>query len=261
MANISEILYKSLIHNASSVTYSGTETSGFEKENLYDYLDFSAFRPQVSATTNLDFTLSEAIPIDRWGIFAKKITSNGSCTVRLYYESSPSTYTLLDTVTDANGSLEVNSFTNTATTVGRNIRIQFEMGAGPYEFRQIMVGPVFQLERGQYAGVNPPTLKQGVVQTNSISVNGALIGSTVKREKVTTRIEQEFLTESWARGAWEPFAGHCTKGRGFFYQWNPAQYPSEVVYCMAQKVDAPENISPTPLMRAGLTAICRQPDE
>lgn len=261
MANQSEILYKSLIHNASNVTYSGTETEGFEKENLTDYLDFSTFRPEVSVVTSLDFTVSEALTINRWSLFIKKEAHLGFLNIRLYYESSPSTYTLLDTVTFASGILETRTFTDTAVAVGRNIRIEFDMGSDTYDIRQIMVGPVFQLERGQYAGVNPPTLRQGVVMNNSISVNGALLGSSVKREKVTTRIDQEFLTESWERGAWEPFAIHASRGRGFFYQWNPTEYPDEVVYCMATKVDTPENISPTPLMKAGLTAICRQPDE
>lgn len=261
MANQSRVLYQNnLAENASSVSYSGTEISGFEKENLTDYLDFSTFKPQVSSTTTLDFTMSSDRSINCVGMFVKKVGSSG-LNIVLQYESSPSTYTTIGTFNDSDGNLTINAFSGVTVLGGRNIRFSITSDSTQYEIRQLFVGSILTLERGQYAGVNPPTLKQGVVQSNSISVNGALIGSTVKREKVTTRIEQEFITESWERSSWELFTTHCTKGKGFFYQWNPTQYPNEVVYCMAQKVDAPENISPTPLMRAGLTAICRQPDE
>ena len=261
MANQSRVLYETnLVEGVSSVAYSGTEISGFEKENAYDYLDFSTFKPQVSATTNLDFTLNADKQISSIGMFIKKVGGSG-LNIILKYESSPSTYTTLGTYNDVDGDLTFNTFGQVTVSSGRKIRLEITSDATQYEIRQIIVGPYLEFQRGQYVGVNPPTMIQGRVLNNSISVNGALIGSTVKREKVTTRIEQEFLTESWARSSWEAFSSRASSGKGFFYQWNPSQYPSEVVYCMAQKVDAPENISPTPLMRAGLTAICRQPDE
>lgn len=261
MANQSIVLYENnIVEGVSSVAYSGTEISGFEKENAYDYLDFSTFKPQVSATTNLDFTMSGNQTVNSVGMFIKKVGGSG-LNIVLQYESSPSTYTTLGTYNDVDGDLTINSFSQVTVSGGRNIRFAITSDATQYEIRQLFVGPVLTFQRGQYVGVNPPTMRQGTILNNSISVNGALIGSTVKREKITTRIEQEFLTESWARSSWEAFSNRASSGKGFFYQWNPTQYPSEVVYCMAQKVDAPENISPTPLMKAGLTAICRQPDE
>lgn len=261
MANQSVVLYENnLTEGVSSVAYSGTEISGFEKENAYDYLDFSTFKPQVSATTNLDFTMGGSQTINSIGMFIKKVGGSG-LNIVLQYESSPSTYTTLGTYNDVDGDLTFNTFGQVTVSSGRKIRLEITSDATQYEIRQLFVGPRLLFQRGQYVGVNPPTMRQGTILNNSISVNGALIGSTVKREKITTRIEQEFLTESWARANWEQFSERASKGKGFFYQWNPTDYPDEVVYCMAQKVDAPENISPTPLMRAGLTAICRQPDE
>ncbi|GAG07764.1 unnamed protein product, partial [marine sediment metagenome] len=59
MANLSQVVYENnLVFGVDSVSYSGTEVDGFNYQNLYDYKDFSTFKPEVSATTTLDFTLS-----------------------------------------------------------------------------------------------------------------------------------------------------------------------------------------------------------
>jgi hypothetical protein len=262
--NLARVLYDNpLKQSGVTVAYSGTETEGFNKENAYDYKDYSTFAPQVSTTTNLDFTLATQVDIDSWGIFCQKTSNSGTFTIRLYYESSPSTYTLLDTVTSCDGKLEFNTFSSVTVAASRNIRIQFELGIGPFYVRQIMVGEYLEMESGrggQYVGVNPPLLTQGIIQTNNVSENGAILGTNRKRDAVRSNIQLEYLTESWVRNSWEPFALHASYGRGFFYQWAPTDYSSEVVYCVADKVNAPKNMAPTPLMSVNMPMLCRQPD-
>ncbi|GAG23597.1 unnamed protein product, partial [marine sediment metagenome] len=142
----------------------------------------------------------------------------------------------------------------------RKIRLEFISDSTQYEIKQIFVGPKMEMERGQYVGVNPQTLTQGIIQTNNISENGSILGTNIKRVDVKSSIDLTYLTEAWVRSTWEAFAVHASKGRSFFYQWNPDEYPLEVVFCVASKINAPKNISPTPLMSVSMPLVCRQAD-
>jgi len=214
----------------------------------------------VSATTDLDFTMPANTDIDSIGIYMQRTGNSGTCTIELYYETAPATYTLLKTISAADGKLTLETFTGVTVSSGNDIKIRFILGTGPFYVRQIMVGKRTTMEQGHYVGVNPPTLSQGFIQTNNLSENGAILGSNVKRIDVKSKLSLNHLTETWVRSTWDPFAIHAAKGRGFFYQWNPTEYSNEVVYCVASKVGTPSNIQPTPLMAVDMDLICRQPD-
>jgi hypothetical protein len=259
--NYPRVLYDNILKSTGvTVAYGGTETSGFNKESAYDYKDFSTFQPQVNATTNLEFTMGATQQVNCWGFFAERTGNSGTFTAILYYESSPASYTTLDTITSADGKLVMNNFSQVAVLTGRVLGVQFVCGTGPFRVRQVMAGIETNMEQGHYVGVSPPTLSQGIVQTNNLSENGSILGSNVKRIDVKNKLSLKHVTETWVRDDWNPFAIHASKGRGFFYKWNPVEYDEEVVYCVASKVDAPKNISPTPLMSVGMDLICRQPD-
>ena len=261
MANLSRVLYENnLVVGIDSVSYSGTEIDGFNKENLYDYKDFSTFKPQVSATTTMDFTVgSTSQNFSSLCVYVKKVTGTG-LDIKLYYESAPATYTLIDTITNADGELSMNNFNEVTVLATRKIRLEFVSDATQYEIRQIFVGSQLLLERGQYSGVNPPTLTQGIVQSNNISENGSILGTNVKRIDVKSSIDLMYCTEAWVRSTWEGLASHAGSGKSFFYTWNPTEYPDETVFCVASKINPPKNITPTPLMSVSMPLICRQAD-
>ena len=261
MANQGKVLYDNAFKDSGvTITYSGTETDGFNKENLYDYKDFSTFAPEVSTTTTLDIDLTTGRTIDAWGVFVEKTDNSGTFTINLQYESSPSVFTTLDTITSSDGKLELNEFSSQAISSGRAIRLEFILGTGPFYIRQIMIGEIMEFEQGQYAGINPPTLTQGIIQTNNVSENGSILGTNRKRDKVSANIKLEYLTESWVRSTWEPFQLHASYGRGLFYQWAPTDFPSEIVYCVAEKITPAKNMSPTPFMSVTMPLLCRQAD-
>ena len=263
MANLSKVLYDNALKKAGvTIAYNGTDYSGFEYTNAIDYKDFSLFQLEPSQNRNLEFTMAADTDINKWGLFAKYTGGAGNFIVRIYYEQTVgmADYVLLDSMTNADGALRLEGFSGVTVLSGAKIRIRFEVGSGTFYIRQIMVGEVMDMERGQYVGVNPPTLSQGIVQSNNLSENGSILGSNIKRIDVKSKISLKYCTETWVRDDWDPFAIHASKGRGFFYQWNPTEYSGEVVYCVASKVSDPKNMSPTPLMSVDMDLICRQPD-
>lgn len=237
MANLSKVLYSNVLRDATTTTYSGTTASGFDVANSYDYFDWTLFRAS-SGSTNLDFTMGANTDIDSVSIYTKTVA--GSNSITLQYESTVSAFTTLQTYTAVSGKLTFDTFNSVTVASGRRIRFVFSV-ASTLDVRQLWVGEYMEFQRGQWAGIMPPTLTQGVKVTNNISVNGSFLGRSIKRLERKGKIELEHLTESWVRDTWEPFAIHATK-KPFIYLWSDnSGYSSEVAYCFAENIMAPKN--------------------
>jgi hypothetical protein len=235
MANLARVLYNNVLRDATTVTYSGTETSGFEKENAKDFLDWTLFRTS-SGNTDLDYTVGANTDIDSFSIYTKTHTTAN--TIALKYESSPSTFTTLQTYTATSGKLTMDSFSSVTVSSGRKIRVSFT--GGSVDVRQLWVGEYMEMQRGQWADATSPVLNQGIKVTNSISVNGSFLGRSIKRTERSGKIMLEHLTQDWVRNTWEPFTAHASK-RPFVYKWSPTSYPNEIGFCFAEKIVAPKN--------------------
>ena len=70
-------------------TYSGTDVSGKEFQNSYDWRDFSVFAIEQNETNvQLDIEVDTARDIDCAGLFVKPLAS-GTADIELFYESAP----------------------------------------------------------------------------------------------------------------------------------------------------------------------------
>ena len=237
MANLSKVLYSNVLRDATTVAYSGSETSGFEKENATDYFDWTLFRTS-SGTTNLDFTVGSDTDLDSVSVYTKTVSGTNSIT--LQYESSPSVFTTLKTYSAVSGILTFDTFSGITVSSGRKIRFSI-VSATSIDIRQLWAGEYMEFQRGQWATATPPTLTQGIKVSNNISVNGSFLGRSIKRVERSGKIMLEHLTQDWVRDTWEPFADHCTRSP-FIYLWSDnTAYSAEVGYCFAENIVAPKN--------------------
>lgn len=94
----------------------------------------------------------------------------------------------------------------------------------------LQIGTYMELERGMWAGHSPLTLNQSTDYQNSVSDTGQLLGRKIVRRGARGRIRVDNLSSDWVRDKWQPFADHARK-RGFFFQHNQDQFPTEVAYC------------------------------
>lgn len=235
MPNLARVLYNNVLRDATTTTYSGSETTGFEKENAIDFFDWTLFRTS-SGSTDLDFTMGANTDLDSFSIYTKTHTTSN--TIALKYESGVSSFTTLQTYTATSGKLTMDSFNSVTVSSGRRIRISFT--GGSVDVRQLWAGEYMEMERGQWVGATSPVLNQGIKVTNSISVNGSFLGRSIKRNERSGKISLEHLTQAWVRSTWEPFTAHCAK-RPFIFQWNPDTYPDEIGFCFAESIQAPQN--------------------
>lgn len=237
MANLQRVLYGNVLRDATTTTYSGTTASGFEFSNATDHFDWTLFRAS-SGSTDLDFTMGANTDIDSFSVYTKTVSGTNSITLK--YESGVSSFTTLQTYTAVSGKLTFDSFNSVTVSSGRRIRISFTV-ATSLDVRQLWVGEYMEMQRGQWSGIMPPTLTQGIKVTNNISVNGSFLGRSIKRTERKGKIELEHLTESWVRDTWEPFALHATK-KPFILKWSDnTAYSDEVGYCFAENVMGPKN--------------------
>ena len=156
--------------------------------------------------------------------------------------SSPSVFTNIDTFGDSRGELRVFIFNNTTILSGRKLRFEFQIGSDPLLVRQLVAGQRLSLQMGQYAGISPPRLLSGIVQSNTIAQNGSILGRNVRRLERNNSIDLQYLTESWIRDNWDPFARHASRF-AFIYQWNHNDYPDEVAFATGE-VQPPVNSMP-----------------
>lgn len=254
MPNKAIVLYSNVMRVTGNTTsYSGTEVTGFEVENTYDWRDFSLFRSDTGTNT-VDTVLAADTTIDCGAVWTVNRELAG--TILLQLETSPSVFTTLATFTlsAVAETLLLTSFTSVVGLAGRKVRWSIAAGAASLDVRQLCVGVKLENPIGQYVGHKPINLFQGIVTTNIISVNGSIIGRNYRRLTRRDSIEWSPLDPGWLRTYWEPFTKHASRN-AFFFQWAPATYPTEVVFASAESIDPPENISPPPKMKVSMPIV------
>jgi len=230
-----KILYGNALRGITP-TFSGTTVSGKGPENATDWQDFSFF---TANSGTLDYTVGADTDIDAIAIYVA--TTAGTNSIELQYESAPATFTSLKTFSTPSGTLDIEEFTGVTVSSGRIIRIIIT-AATTMNIRQIVVGEVMEAEVGQFASMTYPTLLGGVKASNAISQNGSILSRSIKRIERVGNLELDYLTASWVRSTWEPFAAHAAR-YPFIYQPDPTNRPTEVAFAVASGgIEAPKNM-------------------
>ena len=224
-----EILYDNVIRGITP-TWSGTTVSEYPPANCYDWRNFSLFEAD---TGNLDFVMTADTPISELSVYVRTLIGGSSNTIELQYESAPAVFTSLQTVNPVQGKLSYDKFTEVTVATGRKIRFVVTVGGGDTIFiRQLVVGVAMVAEQGQYQSAQDPTLVNGVKVSNTISVNGSIIGRSIKRLDRKGNLQLDNLSAAWVRSDWEPFANHAAR-YPFIYQWNDRDYPDSTAFSTA----------------------------
>lgn len=229
------VLYDNVLRGITP-TFSGTTLSGKPPANATDWSDYSFF---TADTGNLDYTVGADTDIDSVSIYVA--TTAGSNSIELQYESSPSTYTSLQTYSTPSGTLTFDDFTPVTVSSGRNIRFVIT-AATTMNIRQLVVGEKMDFQQGAWKTVTPPSFNQGVKVTNNIGQNGSVLSRSIKRLERKGKIQLDHLTDAWVRATWEPFSAHFAR-YPFVYQWDESGHPNDVAFAFADKVNAPTHAS------------------
>jgi hypothetical protein len=235
------MIYPKFIYNNAlrgiTPTWTGTTVAGKGHENCVDWRDFSYF--QADSGT-LDYTVGADTGLDSFSVYVASFTGTGAETIEIQYESAPSTFTSLQTVNPAGGKLTFDEFSSVTVLSGRKIRIIITVGTGSLLIRQLVAGEALTAEYGQYESMTYPDLLGGVKVTNNIAQNGSVLGRSIKRTERMGKIELDYLTPSWVRNTWEPFAAHMAR-YPFIYLPDPTNHPTVVAFTVAEQIATPQN--------------------
>lgn len=244
---LAQCLYDSIFYQTGAVpAYSGTVAVGFDPQNAYDWMDFSSFRP-AAGTSTLEATFVAGGVIDTAVFWATASTVGLVTSIAVEYETAPATWASLGTFGVPTAGIKWLDLTPVTVGAGRKVRFVFTGVTGTIDIRQLGIGAKLEFPIGQWVGVNPPHLLQGIVTETVISVNGSILGRNVRRTEKSMEINLTLLLPDWVRTYWEPFAQAASK-HAFWYRWSPVGYPTEVAFAAAMSIEPPRNAHPQPRM-------------
>jgi hypothetical protein len=273
-----QVLYDNVLIRNTAVSYDGTAVAGFGFVNAYDWADWSLFLTELGPVDRrLTFSLPYGSTFDTFAIMvvpfntvdlpdeaviglaiigqAQIAQSNGSCAVSIELETGPGTgvYNTIasKTITGTEALWYVNLPALYAVTIER-VRVRFVNASGSQlVVRDMALGRRLTFDMGQHADIAPPSLTGGVVITNSVSVNGSLLGRQTRRVEKSAEIALDPVKPAWVRTYWEPFAKAAVK-RPFYYSWNYANYPGDSCLVTATNVEQGKNASPPGTMSVNM---------
>ena len=248
---IGRILFDSRFRDDGVVlSYTETETEGFEAENSVDWRDFSLFRLDTGGVNALEATLAADGDVDTFGYYIKEASTDYA--LRLEYESAPAVFTILALVdTSIDPLIGMKTFEKVTVLSGRKLRVRF-FNAAVEDIRQLTAGVRLDFPIGQHQGIAPPNLRGEFVQSNTIGVNGSFLGRDKVRADIQGEIELEFVQhQTFIRDQWLDVMEHAERF-AFFYAWNLDDFPDEVVFAWARSTPRPTNTGPATKMAASL---------
>lgn len=211
------ILYDNVLKTWPPATESITSTAPYAVQNITDGRDFSLYRHNSGATTNVEYSITEAKTVDAWGIFTRGQGFSSPPVITLKYRRGGAT-TTIDSLSGAADALKIRKFTAVGLQAGDVVILTFT--GGILDVRQIYVGKYLEPPQGQYNSMSNPNEQQGLTINTTISRTGDVLDRSVKRTERTGNLEISHITESWYRTYWEPFAVHAQR-RPFFYLPDP----------------------------------------
>lgn len=257
--NFPRILWDNKLRSG-SIDYPFATAPGFELVNAIDWRDFTEFRQNPSfAWSWILWTNDTGAPVTftQFAVWAGTVDgSNLDMQVSVHQTSH------LDPalgLVGLSGARERMLWLNVAAPIiipnGGVLVIAFLNFGSQFYIRQIAGGTPMPMDIGQYRDMPPPNLTSNLIIDNVIAINGSVIGRNVQRADSTLDLEYTPVSPEWVRNTWEPFAIHCSR-YAFFYGWNPAQYPNELVFATAEKINPPRNTTPDPKMTVSMPIKC-----
>jgi hypothetical protein len=201
------------------------EATGFEKENAYDWIGATAWKPGATGTQTLAAVFGSAQDVDYMAIAAHNLGSEGATVTFQYHNGS----TWADLFTGITPSDNRPIFRYTASGQSRTqYRIEITNCTADTVIGIAAMGQALPLpsaiEPGAWAPA--PYARDTVTDTHE-SQGGVFLGRSIKRLGITGELKQTLVTPAWIAANWPGFVAHAEK-RNFFYGWDYDNAPDEV---------------------------------
>jgi hypothetical protein len=235
------IAYANLLRNSGITITASTEATGYEKENIYDWLTFDYWKPTaVPAYLTVDF--GSAVAVDYFGLAAHDLADN-SADIVLQYSTDDFSADINDAftaVTPSDNAPILKTFTSVSKRYWR-----IKLTGGISSLGVAAFGARLDVDTVLPVGYRPMTQGQSNRILTSESDGGQFLGRSVLSQAIKGAIQLDYLTKSWVRTNWPTLRDHIEQ-YPFFYLGEPDNYPDEVqLVWLDGKLDPPRYSHPT----------------
>ena len=222
-----DIAHDNLMIAPATALTASSESSGFEAVNLSNWNVYESWKPSAAGTQTLDIDLGSLIDVDTFAIFGHDLNDYAG-TIKLQWSNDGATgwTDLFSAVTPSDNTCVFETFTSVSKRYFRIVTTQTGSAAA---IHIAFVGERMILEKGFRIGYVPPGLLDDAETIQNVSDNGLPLGRSNIAKPGKYTIPQTILSPSWVRSDWVPFLEH-TKLYPFFFAWDLANYPNEVVF-------------------------------
>jgi hypothetical protein len=200
-----------------------TEDTDAAAANVADGLTWDYWRP-TELPASVTATLSVADTVNYALIAAHDFGTNEVAVDLEYYDGSWHTITSFLPGTDRVLAVFFDD------VIGTAFRLSLSGENSPEQIPSVgivMMGQALVMERGLILDHRPITYARRTVVRPQISDGGKLLGRSIQRHGVATKLDFQHLTAAWIRNNFEPFILHA-RTRPFGWVWQPEAYPAEV---------------------------------
>lgn len=207
--------YDNLYLDAGATVSASNEATGFEKENGYDWIGATFWKPGVVGTQYLRAQFAGNTPVKYFAIAAHNLGSEG-CTVTFRYSANGSTWSNFATAITPSDDTPIMVYDPTGQNTLyyeiqiTNCTVDALIGIAAFGAGLALPGPI---PPGSWAP--PPHAGRYKVQTN-VADSGAFLGRSIRRKGITGRIQQDLVSVAWIEANWPALIDHLARKPAFF---------------------------------------------
>jgi hypothetical protein len=223
-----KFMFDSLLRRTgATITATSEELPGYPKDNAYDWLPFTSWKPNAGIS-DLVLVLPAAAAADYFCIaYCADLATNGG-NVALAYSTAGTAgpFTTVATITPTDSAAKVTTFASVSAATWR-VRVTStpESRIGIVAF-----GPSLSVPVGDRVGMSPPEWARDTKIMNNVSDGGKFLG----RSKISDGFQMDFKFNFWSptfiTASWMTFIESFMELNPFFVQWSPDEYPTSVAY-------------------------------
>jgi len=232
--------YHNLFTDSTATITASTETSGFEKENAYDWFGYDWWKPTATGDSWLRANFSTAKMANYMTVWGHNLgTISGSCKPQ-YSTNGGGTWN--DAASVVSPTDDNTLFFAWDDVTAADWRL-FVSGATLPIIGGVQIGEVLTLPHNMDIGFAPPSLVPMTTNKTAQSESGAFIGGSRLSEGVEGNFTLKTLDPTWVRDSWIPFMDHVQNPKPFVFAWDYDTHSTEVILAWSSKKQKSPNYS------------------
>jgi hypothetical protein len=241
--------YKNLFEDSGATVTVSSESSGYEKQNAYDWKQYDWWKPTGASSEWIAVSFSTAQTADYAAVWGHNLHEVAGSVKPQYSVDGGSSW--IDAATAVSVTTGRTIFIAFDSTIAADWRLLFA-STGTVIIAGVQIGEATLFERSMSPGFMPSALSPEVGSKTAISELGVNLGVSTLRTGIAGSIQLTNLSPTWVRAYWVPLIAHLSAGKSCVFSWDYEQHNDEALLIFKTgQIAIPSYITPL-LMSASL---------